>query len=38
MGDEAETLVVKTYPLFGLWFLRSFAGHVLAIRTPTERR
>jgi hypothetical protein len=27
---------VKTYPLFGFWFVRNFAGHVLAIRTATE--
>src|SRR6516162_2035717 len=38
MVDEAETRVVKTYPLFGLGFLRSFAGHVLAIRTAAEGR
>src|SRR6516162_4210702 len=38
MGDEAETRVVKTYPLFGFWFLRSLAGHVLAIRTATKGR
>src|ERR1700693_3622479 len=38
MGDEAETAVVKTYPLFGFWFARSLACHVLAIRTTTEGR
>src|SRR5216683_4297899 len=38
MRDEAETTVVKTYPLFGFWFARSLAGHVLAIRTTTEGR
>src|SRR6266853_3392028 len=36
MVDKAETRVVKTYPLFGFWFARSLAGHVLAIRTATE--
>jgi hypothetical protein len=38
MGDEAETAVVKTYSLFGFWFARSLAGHVLAIRATTEGR
>src|ERR1700688_5136951 len=38
MVDEAETRVVKTYPLFGFWFRRSLADHVLAIRTATEGR
>jgi len=38
MGDEAETRAAKTYPLFGFGFRRSFAGHVLAIRTTTEGR
>src|ERR1700686_967528 len=38
MVDEAETRVVKTYPLFGFWFRRSLAGHVLSIRTATEGR
>src|ERR1700686_4519990 len=38
MGDEAETAVVETYPLFGFWFRRSLACHVLAIRTTTEGR
>src|SRR5271157_5511806 len=38
MGDEAETRVVKTYPLFGLWFGHRIAGHVLAILTATEER
>src|ERR1700757_1314562 len=37
-GDAAETRVVKTYPLFGFCFVRSFAGHVLAIRAATEGR
>jgi hypothetical protein len=36
MDDEAETAVVKTYSLFGFWFARSLAGHVLAIGTKTE--
>src|SRR5258708_4058885 len=38
MGDEAETRVVKTYPLFGFGFRRSLAGHVLAIRATPEGR
>ena len=38
MGDEAETRVVKTYPLFGFWFVHRIAGHVLAIRAATEGR
>src|SRR5580658_740310 len=38
MGEAAKTRVVKTYPLFGFWFARSLAGHVLAIRTTTEGR
>src|ERR1700738_5011409 len=38
MSDEAETRVVKTYPLFGFWFVPRIAGHVLAIRTATEGR
>src|ERR1700682_5798146 len=38
MGDEAETRVVKTYPLFGFGFRRSLVGHVLAIRTTAEGR
>ena len=29
---------MKTYPLFGFWFRRSLAGHVLAIRATTEGR
>src|SRR5262249_36169029 len=37
-GDGAETRVVKTYPLFGFWFVGNFTGHVLAIRTATEGR
>src|SRR6516162_10421360 len=37
-GDAAETRVVKTYPLFGFCFVRSFAGHVPAIRAATEGR
>jgi hypothetical protein len=36
MGDEAKTRVVKTYALFGFWFVHRIAGHVLAIRTATE--
>src|ERR1700690_1156328 len=38
MGDEAKTRVVKTYALFGFWFVHRIAGHVLAIRTATEGR
>src|SRR5580704_3869263 len=38
MRDGPQTRVVKTYPLFEFWFVRSFAGHVLAIRTATEGR
>src|SRR3982074_428542 len=38
MVDDAGTRVVKTCPLFGFWFRRSLAGHVLAIRTTTEGR